>query len=72
MASLLNERFVCLASDCDRPEPEIRAIGAQHMAYARALPFCLYLNSDGAFVHGTQGGLSLYSFREDLERVSKS
>lgn len=69
---MLNEHFVCLASDCDRPEPEIRAIGARHMAYARALPFCLYLNSEGEFVHGTQGGVSVYSFREDLERVFKS
>lgn len=72
VAALLNEHFVCLASDCDRPETEIRAIGAHHMAYARALPFCLYLNSDGEFVHGTQGGVSMYTFREDLERVIKS
>lgn len=72
VAALLNEHFVCLASDCDRPESEIRAIGARHMAYARALPFCLYLNRDGEFVHGTQGGVSLYTFREDLERVIKS
>lgn len=42
------------------------------MAYARALPFCLYLNAEGEFVHGTQGGVSVYSFREDLERVIKS
>jgi hypothetical protein len=69
---LLNEHFVCVASDCDNPEPEVRAIGARHMAYARALPFCLYLNSEGEFVHGTQGGISVYSFREDLERVIKS
>ncbi|MCA1564693.1 MAG: hypothetical protein LC803_03355 [Acidobacteria bacterium] len=61
-----------MASNCDRPEPEINAIGARHMAHARALPFCLYLDADGNFVHGTQGGLSVYSFREDLERVSKS
>jgi len=60
---------VCLASNCDQSEPEIKAIGAKHMAFARALPFCLYLNSDGEFIHGTQGGLSLYSFREDLARV---
>ncbi|HEY0082101.1 MAG TPA: hypothetical protein VGB61_04870 [Pyrinomonadaceae bacterium] len=42
------------------------------MAHARALPFCLYLNADGNFLHGTQGGVSVTSFREDLERVSKS
>lgn len=72
IAALLNEKFVCLASDCDHAEPEVRAIGARHMAYARALPFCLYLDSDGGFLHGSQGGLSVYSFREDLERVSKT
>jgi hypothetical protein len=42
------------------------------MAHARALPFCLYLDADGNFLHGTQGGVSVSSFREDLERVSKS
>jgi len=42
------------------------------MAHARALPFCLYLNSKGEFVHGTQGGVSVFTFREDLERVIKS
>jgi hypothetical protein len=63
---------VCLASNCDQAEPEIRSIGARHMAYARALPFCLYLNSDGEFLHGTQGGVSLYTFREALEHVIKT
>jgi hypothetical protein len=69
---LLTDHFVCLASDCDRPEPEVRAIGARHMAHARALPFCLYLDAEGTFVHGTQGGVSVHTFREDLERVIKS
>ncbi|HZG51732.1 MAG TPA: hypothetical protein VEZ40_06320 [Pyrinomonadaceae bacterium] len=69
---MLNERYVCLASNCDRPEPEINAIGARHMSHARALPFCLYLDAEGNFIHGTQGGVSVSSFREDLERVIKS
>jgi hypothetical protein len=63
---------VCLAANCDRAEPEVNLIGARHMAHARALPFCLYLNGDGEFIHGTQGGVSPYTFREDLERVIKS
>ena len=42
------------------------------MAYARALPFCLYLNGEGEFLHGTQGGVSLYTFREALEQVIKN
>jgi hypothetical protein len=63
---------VCLAANCDHAEPEIKSIGARHMAYARALPFCLYLNSAGEFLHGTQGGVSLYTFREALEQVIKT
>ena len=71
IAALLNEHFVCLASNCDQAEAKIKAIGARHMSFARALPFCMYLNSEGEFVHGTQGGVSPHSFREDLERVIK-
>ncbi|MCA1591354.1 MAG: hypothetical protein LC754_01590 [Acidobacteria bacterium] len=41
------------------------------MPHARALPFLLYLDSGGRFIHGTQGGVSAYTFREDLERVAK-
>lgn len=72
VAALLTEHFVCLAADCDHAEQGIKAIGARHMAHARALPFCLYLNSDGEFIHGTQGAVSGFTFREDLERVIKS
>jgi hypothetical protein len=63
---------VCLAADCDQAEPEIKSIGARHMPYARALPFCLYLNGEGEFLHGTQGGVSLSTFREALEQVIKT
>ncbi len=45
-------------------------IGRRHMPHARSLPFLLYLDSEGRFVHGTQGGVSAHSFREDLERVA--
>jgi len=47
------------------------AIGREHMPYARTLPFCLYLDSDGEFVHGTAGGVTVESFRADLEQVLK-
>jgi hypothetical protein len=65
----LNDHFVCLASDCDHPEPEVMAIGRDHMPHARTLPFCLYLDSDGKFIHGTAGGVSKEGFRADLEQA---
>lgn len=46
-------------------------IGRRHMPYARALPFLIYLDAAGNFLHGTQGGVTAHSFREDLERVVK-
>lgn len=58
--------FVLLATDCDQPEPAVRAIGAKHMSHARALPFVLYLRADGTFVHGTQGGRTKDALVHDL------
>ncbi|HZS08637.1 MAG TPA: hypothetical protein VFD58_27635 [Blastocatellia bacterium] len=66
---MLNEKFVCLASDCDRPEPEVMAIGRENMPYARTLPFILFLDSDGKFVHGTAGGTTAFGFKADLEEA---
>ncbi len=47
-------------------------IARAHMPAARALPFCLYLDSDGRFVHGSAGALDAYSLREALERTLRS
>jgi hypothetical protein len=47
------------------------AIGREHMPYARALPFCLYLNSEGTFVHGTAGAVTKEGFKADLEQAIK-
>ena len=62
----LEKHFVLLAADCDKPEPEVRAIGAKHMSRARALPFVMYLRADGTFVHGTEGARDLHGFVHDL------
>jgi hypothetical protein len=59
-----------VASDCDHPEPEVMAIGRDHMPWARALPFVLYLNSAGQFVHGTAGALTKEAFKADLEKAA--
>ncbi len=69
IAALLNEHFVCVASDCDHPEPEVMQIGRQHMPHARSLPFVLYLDSNGNFLYGTTGGRSAEAFKADLDHV---
>lgn len=62
----LEKNFVLLATDCDAPEPEVRALGAKHMSHARSLPFVLYLRNDGSWVMGTQGARSPHDFAHDL------
>jgi hypothetical protein len=46
------------------------ALGREHMPWARALPFVLYLNSSGQFVHGTAGALTKEAFKADLEKAA--
>jgi hypothetical protein len=43
------------------------AIGREHMPSARMLPFCMYLDADGTFLHGTDGALTAWGFQSDLE-----
>ncbi len=62
----LDKNFVLLATDCDAPEPDVRAIGAKHMSHARSLPFVMYLRNDGEFVFGTQGARDAHGFAHDL------
>jgi len=47
------------------------AIGREHLPHAPTLPFCLYLNSEGKFVHGTAGAVSKEGFKADLEQALK-
>lgn len=62
----LEKYFVLLAADCDDPEPAVRAIGAKHMSHARSLPFVMYLDAEGEFVFGSQGGRDPHGFLHDL------
>jgi thioredoxin-related protein len=63
----IESHFVLLASDCDAPEKEIVRIGQAHMAHARSLPFVLYLDADGRFVHGSTGARSKHALLHDLQ-----
>ena len=45
------------------------ALGRTNMPYARMLPFCIYVDADGRFLHGTDGALTADLFREQLARV---
>lgn len=62
----LDEHFVLLATDCDKPEEGVRQIGAHHMGKARSLPFVMYLNAEGVFVYGTEGARDAHTFQHDL------
>lgn len=67
----INDGFVAVAIDCDQPDPAVRALGAAHMSFARMLPFLIYTDADGKFLHGTQGGKSASELLADLELASK-
>ena len=68
-ATLLQESFVCLAADSERPELDLLEIGAQHMPYATMLPVCFYLTPDGEFLHGSTGRLDKQVFTADLRHA---
>lgn len=61
---------MAVAIDCDQPDPEVRKLGALHMPWARSLPFVLYTDADGQFLHGTAGSRSVPGLLEDLERIA--
>ena len=67
----LDAGFVAVAIDCDAPDPAVRALGATHMSFARSLPFVIYTDAEGRFLHGTQGGRTARELLLDLEAVGK-
>jgi hypothetical protein len=69
---VLRESFVCVAIDCDRPDPAVRALGAANMGHARMLPFIIFTDEEGKFLEGSDGGASASSFLAALERVKKA
>jgi thioredoxin-related protein len=68
---VLDAGFVPVAIDCDAPDPAVRALGAAHMSHARSLPFVIYTDAEGRFLHGTQGGRSSKELLLDLDLVNK-
>ncbi|HKX46632.1 MAG TPA: thioredoxin family protein, partial [Planctomycetota bacterium] len=56
IAALLTAHFVCLASDCDDPEPEVEAL-ATALEDATMLPFVLFADADGRFLEGSSGAV---------------
>jgi hypothetical protein len=68
--AFFNEHFVAVASDCDEPEASVGKLVAENMSHATMLPFCLYADADGRFLHGTSGGATPPSFLADLRRVA--
>lgn len=66
----MQQSFVALAIDADHPDPAVRALGAAHMQHARSLPFVIYTDENGAFLHGTSGGRPPADFLSDLQKVA--
>ena len=65
----MNEAFVSVAIDCDRMEPELRAVTMEHMAPLRVLTFILVLDRHGAWVGGRTGSTSLEALSELLQNA---
>jgi hypothetical protein len=66
---MLNDRFVCVAVEADRPDPEVMALGRENMSYARMLPFCMFVDGDGRFLGGSDGAVTPDEFRQHLARA---
>jgi len=48
----------------------VKELRALPMPWARSLPFVLYTDEEGQFLHGTSGGRSAVDLLIDLERVA--
>jgi thioredoxin-related protein len=66
VASLLQQHFVALASDCDDPEDEVVAL-AEHLRDATMLPFVLFADARGTFLGGSSGAVQPASFVRTLQ-----
>jgi hypothetical protein len=70
--TLLNEAFICVALDCDRMEPDLRALAMAHLAPLRVLPFILILDGPGNWIGGRTGSTSLQALSELLESARRT
>jgi hypothetical protein len=70
--TLLNEAFVCVAIDCDRMQPDLKALALAHLSPLRVLPFIIVLDATGAWIGGRTGSTSLEALSELLEGAGRS
>lgn len=71
MRPILETGFVCLSADCDAPEPPVEAL-TSHLAGEGTLPFVMYVNRRGEWIHGSSGYVDVDEILSDLERVLAS
>ena len=71
IASLLQQRFVALASDIDAPESELIDLAATNIPDAMMLPFVLVLDAEGRFLAGSSGAVHPGRFQQALEELTR-
>lgn len=68
VAALLREHFIALAADADESEDEVLEL-AGHLEDAYMLPFVMFTDSNGTFLHGSSGPVNPISFPDVLRKV---
>lgn len=65
----LSKVAIGLASECDHPEREVRALFSRHLPNPRMLPLCGFVTPDGRWITGFWGGRSTSQFQADLSQA---
>jgi len=69
--TLLGERFVCLAADCDASDDEVDEIAAK-LDGAEMLPFVMVTDARGQYLDGLSGRIDVDALHRLLERLSEA
>jgi hypothetical protein len=67
ISKVIKRHFVAVALDANAAPAEVKA--AFTRTGGERLPFILYVNDKGQFLHGTNGGKSAEDLRADLDKV---
>lgn len=69
--SLLGERFVCVAADCDADDDQVADIAAK-LDNAEMLPFVMVTDARGQYLDGLSGRIAPDGLHRLLERLSEA
>ena len=69
--ALLDERFVCVAADCDAGDDELDELAAK-LDGAEMLPFVMVTDARGQYLDGLSGRIAPDGLHRLLERLSEA